>query len=78
MGLNVLAIDGGDDKRKMCLEVLGSEAYIDFTKTDDIVKDVRAATDDGFGPHAVLLVAAAEKPFQQAAEYVRPHGTVGK
>lgn len=76
MGLNVIAIDGGEEKKKMCLEQLGSEAYIDFTKTDDIVKDVKAATEDGFGPHAVLLVAAAEKPFQQAAEYVRPHGTV--
>ncbi|KAF1348203.1 dehydrogenase-like protein [Delphinella strobiligena] len=76
MGLRVIAIDGGDDKRKMCLEQLGSEAYIDFTKSTDIVKDVRATTQDGFGPHAVLLVAAAEKPFQQAAEYVRPRGTV--
>jgi alcohol dehydrogenase, propanol-preferring len=28
------------------------------------------------GPHAVILVAVAEKPFQQAAEYVRPRGSV--
>ena len=31
---------------------------------------------DGLGPHAVILVATSEKPFQQAAEYVRPRGTV--
>lgn len=37
---------------------------------------MRAATSDGLGPHAVLLVAVNEKPFQQAAEYVRPRGTV--
>jgi len=28
------------------------------------------------GPHAVLLVAVSEGPFQQAAAYVRPRGTV--
>merc|ERR1712137_190574 len=28
------------------------------------------------GPHAVILVAVNEKPFQQAAEYVRARGTV--
>lgn len=35
-----------------------------------------AASPDGLGPHAVILVAVNEKPFQQAAEYVRPRGTV--
>lgn len=28
------------------------------------------------GPHAVILVAVNEKPFQQAAEYDCPRGTV--
>lgn len=28
------------------------------------------------GPHAAILVAVSEKPFQQAAEYVRPRGCV--
>jgi alcohol dehydrogenase, propanol-preferring len=28
------------------------------------------------GPHAVILVAVNGKPFQQAAEYDRPRGTV--
>lgn len=36
----------------------------------------KKATPDGLGPHAVLLVAVSEKPFQQAAAYVRSHGTV--
>lgn len=52
------------------------QAFIDFAKSSDITKDVRAATKDGLGPHAVILVAVNEKPFQQAAEYVRPRGTV--
>ncbi|KAF2750376.1 GroES-like protein [Sporormia fimetaria CBS 119925] len=75
MGLKVIAIDTGDDKKKMC-EELGAHAYIDFAKSKDVVKDVQNATEGGLGPHAVLLVAVSEKPFQQAAEYVRPRGTV--
>lgn len=38
--------------------------------------DVKAATPDGLGAHAVILLAAAEKPFQQATEYVRSRGTI--
>ncbi|KAF2240155.1 GroES-like protein [Viridothelium virens] len=75
MGLQIIAIDTGDEKKKMC-EELGSRAFVDFAKSQNVVKDVQAATEDGLGPHAVILVAVAEKPFQQAAEYVRPRGTV--
>jgi propanol-preferring alcohol dehydrogenase len=52
----------------MCLEKLGSYAFVDFAKSENVVKDVQAATEDGLGPHAVILVAVNEKPFQQAAE----------
>lgn len=75
MGLRVIAIDAGDEKKEMTSK-LGAESFIDFSRSDNVVKDVQAATEDGLGPHAVLLVAVNEKPFQQAAEYVRPHGTV--
>jgi propanol-preferring alcohol dehydrogenase len=75
MGLQVIAIDTGDEKAKMCKE-LGAYAFVDFGKSSDVVKDVQAATEDGLGPHAVILVAVNEKPFQQAAEYIRPKGTV--
>jgi propanol-preferring alcohol dehydrogenase len=68
MGLHTIAIDSGDEKRKMCMEQLGSQAFIDFATSKNLVKDVQAATEDGLGPHAVLLVAVNEKPFQQAAE----------
>ncbi|KKY25290.1 putative alcohol dehydrogenase [Phaeomoniella chlamydospora] len=74
MGLQVIAIDTGDDKKKMC-EQMGAAAFVDFAK-GDVVENVKAATHDGTGPHAVLLVAVTEKPFQQAAAYVRSHGTV--
>ncbi|RMZ76791.1 hypothetical protein DV737_g4656, partial [Chaetothyriales sp. CBS 132003] len=75
MGLQVIAIDSGEEKKAMS-EKMGASAFIDFAKSSDITKDVRAATRDGLGPHAVILVAVNEKPFQQAAEYVRPRGTV--
>lgn len=75
MGLTVIAIDGGDEKREMTKK-LGAEVFVDFMSSKDIVADVKAATQDGLGPHAVLLVAVNEKPFEQAVEYVRPRGTV--
>ncbi|KAM4067562.1 alcohol dehydrogenase groES-like domain-containing protein [Hirsutella rhossiliensis] len=75
LGLDVIAIDGGDEKRKLCLE-LGAAVFIDFLTSNDIVADVKAASLDGLGPHAILLIAAEEKPFQQAAKYIRPRGTI--
>lgn len=47
MGLRTIAIDTGDEKKKMCLEQLGSYAFIDFAKTSNVIKDVQAATEDG-------------------------------
>lgn len=75
MGLHVIAVDTGDEKEKMTKE-LGAHTFVDFAKSSNVVKDVQAATEDGTGPHAVILVAVNEKPFQQATEYVRPRGTV--
>jgi len=75
MGLTIIAIDGGDEKREMTAK-LGASSYVDFMTSKNLVGDVKAATADGLGPHAVILVAVNEKPFQQAAEYVRPRGTV--
>ncbi|KAL4800955.1 alcohol dehydrogenase 3 [Aspergillus venezuelensis] len=75
MGLRIIAIDAGDEKKAMC-ESLGAEAYIDFSSTEDVVSAVKSATPGGLGAHAVLLLAVSEKPFQQATEYVRSHGSV--
>jgi D-arabinose 1-dehydrogenase-like Zn-dependent alcohol dehydrogenase len=55
---------------------LGAEIFVDFATSKNLVADVQKATPDGLGPHAVILVAVNEKPFQQAAEYVRARGTV--
>jgi propanol-preferring alcohol dehydrogenase len=75
MGCRVIGIDTGDEKKKMVTE-LGGETFIDFATSKNLVADVQKATPDGLGPHAVILVAVNEKPFQQAAEYVRSRGTV--
>lgn len=72
MGLRVIAIDGGDEKRKMCLEQLGAEEFVDFGD-GKVVDEVKASTADGLGPHAVLLLAVSEKPFQQATEVKLSH-----
>lgn len=76
MGLVPVAVDAGPGKEKLCRE-LGAAAFVDFAREGDAVGEaVKRATPDGLGPHAVLLVAVAEKPFQQAAGYVRARGTV--
>lgn len=58
----MIAIDAGEEKEKMTKE-LGGAAFCDFAKSENLVKDVQAATEDGTGPNAVLLVAVSEKPF---------------
>jgi propanol-preferring alcohol dehydrogenase len=75
MGLHTIAVDTGPEKDKTCKQ-LGAKTYIDFRDTKDLTADIRAATPDGFGPHAVLLLATAEQPFQQAVSYVRSHGSI--
>lgn len=37
---------------------------------------MRAATPEGLGAHAVMLLAVTEKPYQQATDYTRPRGTI--
>lgn len=76
MGVHTIAIDGGDEKRKMCMEKLGATAFVDFSSSKNLVADVKKATADGLGPHAVIVLAVNEKPFQQASEYVRSRGTI--
>ncbi|KFY67399.1 hypothetical protein V496_01590 [Pseudogymnoascus sp. VKM F-4515 (FW-2607)] len=75
MGLEVLAVDGGSEKGALCKK-LGARTYIDYQASKRLVADIKAATDESIGPHAVLLIAPFEKPFQQATDYIRPRGTI--
>ncbi|KAK0655015.1 chaperonin 10-like protein [Cercophora newfieldiana] len=77
MGLHVIAVDGGQEKGESCKK-LGAASYVDFMKPGvDVVEEVKAASgEEKLGPHGVLLLAPSEKPFLQATQYVRAHGTV--
>ncbi|KAF8550404.1 mannitol-1-phosphate dehydrogenase M1PDH1 [Imleria badia] len=75
MGLRVIAIDSGEEKRKLCL-ALGAEKWIDFKESGDaLVQNVVAAA-DGLGPQAALISAGAAAPYAQACYYVRATGTI--
>lgn len=77
MGLHAIAIDGGSpEKGKVCMR-LGAQAFVDFMKPgQDVVEEVRRATHGGKGPDVALLLAASEKPFEQASKYVKSKGTI--
>jgi propanol-preferring alcohol dehydrogenase len=75
MGLHTIAIDGGAEKGEFC-KSLGAAAYVDFKTSKNLVADIKAATPGGLGPHAAILLAVQEGPFQQASEYVRSRGSV--
>ncbi|KAF8891129.1 chaperonin 10-like protein [Gymnopilus junonius] len=74
MGFRVLAIDTGETKKKLCLE-LGAERWVDFMESTDLINDVKAAT-DGLGPEAAVIAAGDAKPFNQAVLYLRLKGTL--
>ncbi|MBE3047505.1 zinc-dependent alcohol dehydrogenase [Candidatus Bathyarchaeota archaeon] len=75
MGLQAIGIDAGPEKGESCKK-LGAASYVDFTTSKSVVNDVKAATHDGLGSHGVILMTEQDKPFQQAMQYVRSHGTV--
>ncbi|KAJ7505728.1 mannitol-1-phosphate dehydrogenase [Mycena galericulata] len=65
-GLQVIAVDTGADKKKLCLE-LGADKWIDFKESKDIVKEIQAIT-DGFGAHSAVVTAASpQKEYYKTA-----------
>lgn len=74
LGFKVIAIDGGEAKEKLC-KSLGADVFVDFMTSNDVVKDVIAAS-DGQGVHGALVVAASEGPYKQATQYLRKFGTL--
>lgn len=78
MGLVPIAVDVGADKEKDCL-ALGADVYVDVQNCGPgkgVTTALRAATPDGLGPHAAVLVASEAEPFVHASDYCRPKGTV--
>jgi propanol-preferring alcohol dehydrogenase len=72
-GFRVIGIDTGSEKEQL-VKKLGGDKWIDFKTEKDIVKAVQSATPDGLGPHGAIVAAATAASYEQALEYLRPHG----
>lgn len=72
-GYRVIAVDTGDEKRKLCME-LGAELFLDF-KTEDVEKGVKELT-NGYGAHAVICLSGNVAAYTQALQLVRIMGTL--
>jgi propanol-preferring alcohol dehydrogenase len=70
-GYKVIAVDSGEDKRKLCIE-MGAVAFVDYAK-ENVESAVKALT-DGEGAHGVICVAGSERAYQQAPSLVRNNG----
>ncbi|KAJ4294043.1 hypothetical protein N0V90_007732 [Kalmusia sp. IMI 367209] len=73
MGMRVIAIDGGEAKRDLCIK-LGAEKFIDFTTTKDIPAEVMGITK--YGAHGVVVISATRQSYEQAPHLLRPQGTM--
>ncbi|EMC95727.1 hypothetical protein BAUCODRAFT_71132 [Baudoinia panamericana UAMH 10762] len=73
MGMRVIAVDGGEEKGRLCKD-LGAEEYIDFTTTKDVAAEVMRITT--FGAHGAIVFAASKGGYDMAPNLMRPGGTV--
>jgi propanol-preferring alcohol dehydrogenase len=74
MGLRVIAIDGGEEKRALC-EKLGAEAFVDFTQVKSVEEEVMRIT-DGKGAHGIFVTAGSAAAYKSAPLMVRVGGRV--
>ncbi|KAK7418293.1 hypothetical protein QQX98_004078 [Neonectria punicea] len=73
MGMRVIAVDLGQDKRDLC-EKLGAEIFIDFRFTKDMAAEVVKATKHG--AHGIVVTTGSEEAYKAAPMLLRPHGTI--
>ena len=74
MGLRVIGIDSGAEKRDLCTK-LGCEAFIDFRETKNVVDEVVRLT-DGKGAHGIFITAGSQTAYNQAPLMCRVGGKV--
>lgn len=74
MSLRVIGIDGGSEKRDLCMS-LGCEAFVDFTTTSDITAEVVRIT-EGKGAHGVIVTASNRTAYELAPKLLRVGGIV--
>ena len=72
LGARVLAIDAGDAK-KTFVESLGAQ-YLDFTKSADLVADVKSMTEGG--AHGAVVTSGHPAAFKHAADVLRIGGAL--
>ena len=73
-GYRVIAIDLGEEKRRLSLEC-GAEVFIDFKAERDIAARVREVT-EGEGAHATIVVPGTKEAFEMAPNVVRNMGMI--
>ncbi|KAI9810915.1 MAG: hypothetical protein M1827_005774 [Pycnora praestabilis] len=66
MGMRVIAIDTGEDKKALCLR-MGAEAFVDFKEVEDVAAEVTKIA-DGVGAHGVFVTAPPA--YKTAISYV--------
>jgi propanol-preferring alcohol dehydrogenase len=80
MGLNVIAIDTGEEKKALCdkfgwvdAEMLllfdarrSAAAFVDFKTAPDLVKAIQEATPDKLGPQASICTSSSGAAYEQA------------
>lgn len=74
MGLRVIGIDTGADKKALCLQ-LGCEAFVDFSQSEDPIKDVRNIAEEK-GAHGIFVTASAPAAYRIAPRMARVGGCV--
>jgi propanol-preferring alcohol dehydrogenase len=70
----VIAVDTGAEKKKLCLS-LGADCFIDFKESKDLIEEIKKVC-GGIGPHAAVIASSEGAAYNQALEYLRPHGTL--
>ncbi|KAF2692043.1 GroES-like protein [Lentithecium fluviatile CBS 122367] len=74
MGMRVVGVDGGEEKRELCMR-LGCEAFVDFTEVEDVAGEVVGIC-DGKGAHGVFVTAMSKEAYASAPLMCRVGGKV--
>ncbi|KAH7405976.1 chaperonin 10-like protein [Phaeosphaeria sp. MPI-PUGE-AT-0046c] len=74
MGMRVVGVDGGDDKKELCMK-LGCEAFVDFTKVKDVAEEVVKIC-DGKGAHGIFVTATSGAAYASAPMMARIGGKI--
>jgi propanol-preferring alcohol dehydrogenase len=73
MGMRVIAIDGGEEKRDLCYK-LGCEEFVDFKAVKSVEEEVLRIT--GKGAHGIFVTAGSAAAYKSAPQMVRVGGRV--